>query len=400
MRLSSLSWQRVWPFRPTLRARLTLWTGGLILLSSVVVVALINVAAAVVPPRLDMPPLAPAATRAIEPGLNFPAAPLPPAAIPAAVEPVEARRATLFEVRSISALALGLVSVAGALGAYGLAGRALRPVRQISQAAQRISAGNLDTRLALQGPDDELKRLADAFDGMLDRLEAAFEQQGRFVADAAHELRTPLSALHTNLEVVNANPQATSEDYRDMARAMERQLTRLERLVADLLLLATNEQPASLSHSEVALGPLIEEVLSGLQPLAEANQVALRVRGEADVTVRGDEELLVRAFSNLVENGIRYNRPGGEVAVSISRQGAWALVVVADTGIGIPAEERGRIFDRFYRVGRSRSRHQGGAGLGLSIVAHILRQHSGDVEVESVVGEGSRFTVRLPIQSP
>ncbi len=399
MRLSSLNWQRMWPFRPTLRARLTLWTGGLILLSTIVVVALINVAAAVVSPRVDVPPLALAATAAVEPGLNSPAS-RPPAATPALVEPAEARRATLYEVRSISALALGLVSVVGALGAYGLAGRALRPVRQISQAAQQISAGSLDTRLALQGPDDELKRLADAFDGMLDRLEAAFAQQGRFVADAAHELRTPLSTLRTNLEVANANPQATAEDYRDMARAMEHQLTRLERLVADLLLLATDEQPASLSHGEVALGPLIEEVLSDLQPLAEANQVALRMGGEADVTVRGDEGLLMRAFSNLVENGIRYNRPGGEVALSISRQDAWALVAVADTGIGIPAEEQVRIFDRFCRVDRSRSRHQGGAGLGLSIVAHILRQHGGDVQVESVVGEGSRFTVRLPIQSP
>jgi heavy metal sensor kinase len=299
-------------------------------------------------------------------------------------------------LRSISLVGLGMVAVLGGAGAYLLAGIALRPVRKVSEAARSISASTLDTRLALPGPRDEVKELADTFDAMLGRLQQTFEMQGRFVADVAHELRTPLASLRTNLEVVTEDEHATPDDYRAMVATQERALTRLERLVADLLVLATSQQP--LSSSEVTLGALLEEVVSDLRHVAEARQVSVQLFNETEVVVRGDSGLLARVFSNLIENGINYNSPGGTVTVTIRQQDASAVVKVADTGIGIAPENLPHVFERFYRVDASRSRHDGGAGLGLSIVAALVRQHGGEVEVESEPGKGSVFTLRLPMQ--
>lgn len=305
----------------------------------------------------------------------------------------ELERALLFELRNISLIGLGLVALLGGLGAYWLAGIALRPVRRVSGAAKRISAYTLNTRLDLDGPQDEIKELADTFDAMLGRLERTFELQNRFVADVSHELRTPLASLRTNLEVVA--PDATLDDYRTMAATQERALTRLEHLVADLLILTTSEQP--LSGKEVALGPLLEEALCDLKQAADARQVYLQWANETEVVVRGNELHLSRAFSNLIENGIYYNHAGGEVIVSIDCKDAWAVVTITDTGIGIAPEQQAHIFERFYRVDHSRSRHKGGAGLGLSIVYAIVQQHGGQVQVESTPGVGSVFTVLLPL---
>src|SRR5260221_222960 len=175
----------------------------------------------------------------------------------------------------------------------------------------------------------------------------------------------------------------------------ERALSRLERLVADLLILAKSEQP--FSRSGVALGPLVEEVFTDLKHVADARQVTLRLMNEEEVVAYGDEALLTRAFSNLVENGIYYNHSGGEVVVTTLRKGAWAAVQAGEKGVGMSAERQALIFDRFYRVDASRTRNRGGAGLGLSIVAAIVQRHGGQVQVESTPGAGSTFTVLLPL---
>jgi signal transduction histidine kinase len=298
-------------------------------------------------------------------------------------------------LRAVSVAGLGVVAVLGGAATYWLAGRVLQPVRDISQAARRVSAQTLDTRLALDGPHDELKELADTFDTMLERLQRAFKQQRRFVADAAHELRTPLATLRTNLEVVRADPTASPAAYRQMAVTLERSLGRLERLVEDLLVLAREEHITA--RQEIALGPLLEEVLLDLRPMADERLVVVEYSGALDLSVRGDEALLSRVFHNVVENGIRYNRPGGTVAIAIRRQDTWAVVTVADSGIGIPPEDQPQIFERFYRVDRSRARHTGGLGLGLAIAADVVRRHGGTICVESTLGVGSTFTIRLPL---
>lgn len=314
----------------------------------------------------------------------------------AKINPLE--RSLLLELRTISLIGFGLVALVVGAGAYWLAGLTLRPVRRVSEAAQRISASTLDTRLALDGPRDEVKELADTFDRMLERLQQTFEQQGRFVGDVAHELRTPLASLRTNLEVVAGDPQATLDDYRAMAETQERALTRLERLVSGLLLLARSEQPPE--RGSVALGPLLEELCGELQHAAETRGITLQLCDEQDVVVQGDSLLLAHVFSNLIENGINYNRPGGRVVVTLDQKESQAIVRVADTGIGIDTEKQARIFERFYRLDASRACHRGGAGLGLSLVAAITQQHNGQVQVESAPSAGSIFTVILPIETP
>ncbi len=310
-------------------------------------------------------------------------------------------RALLLELRTISLIGFGLVALLTSACAYWLAGLTLRPIKRVSEAAKRISASTLDTRLALPGPRDEVKELADTFDSMLERLQSTFEQQGRFVGDVAHELRTPLASLRTNLEVVTSDPQATLEDYREMAATQERALTRLERLVSDLLILARSEQPADQRHefADVALWPLLEEVCGDLRQTAEAHDITLELHNERDLDVvaRGDAGLLARVFSNLVENGIYYNHPGGKVAVSLDQKASLAIIRIADTGFGIAPEQQPHIFERFYRVDTSPQCRRHGTGLGLSIVSAITQQHDGQVQVESSPGRGSIFTVVLPL---
>jgi signal transduction histidine kinase len=185
------------------------------------------------------------------------------------------------------------------------------------------------------------------------------------------------------------------DDYRIMAATQERALLRLERLIADLLILARGEQ--LFSEDEISLLPLIEEVRSDLEHVAKERQVVLQLISRAEPLVHGDATLLARAFSNLIENGINYNRAGGNVVISIDGKDGWAIVTVADDGVGISPEKQVLIFDRFYRIETSRARHTGGAGLGLSIVKTIVRQHEGLVKVESTPSCGSIFTVLLPL---
>lgn len=393
--------------RLTLRLRLALWSGIAIFTISAALTLFINFAASTA--TLGYEGLS--GPQSATPGAQAPGDSISSKSIvpPLAVQPAVTQEArsgispvdvaliqenVLNRVRQISLAGLGLVAVMGGLAAYWITGLALRPVHTVSSAAQQISAKSLDKRLAVAGPNDELKKLADAFDTMLDRLQEAFEQQSNFTVDAAHELRTPLSTLRTNLEVIQSDPKATVEDYREMAEAFERSLTRLEKLVEDLLLLAQGE--AGINFEEIALGNLVEELLGELTPLAREKNVSLQFTGESEVIIRGDTALLRRAISNLIENGIYYNRPGGNVRIDLEQREKWVYLHITDTGAGIPPENLDRVFDRFYREDSSRSRRRGGAGLGLSIASHIIQLHGGQIQAESKSDFGSIFTVTLP----
>jgi heavy metal sensor kinase len=366
-----------------LRLRLALWSAGLVLVLSFVLLLFINIVAIKTFPdiiRLQNHALSQAARTRLE-------------LLMKRSNPLEL--ALFRELRDTSLMGLGLITIIGGLGAYWLAGAALRPVRKISDAAKTVSANTLDTRLALAGPKDEVKELADTFDAMLERLKHTFELQSNFVADVAHELRTPLASLRTNLEVVSADENATLVDFRAMVETHERAIARLERLVADLLILTTGEHP--LATADISLAALLEEVVDDLRVKAEERQVALQLLHDEDVVMRGDSTLLSRALSNLIENALHYNVPGGNVTVTIDHKDRWAVVTVSDSGIGIAPENLPHIFERFYRVDASRSRHNGGAGLGLSIVSSIVQRHGGQLLVESTLGKGSVFTVLLPV---
>lgn len=382
--------------RLPLRIRLALWSAALVLLLSFVLLLFVNWVAISAFPRIVRGNLAPQ-IRAAYAAQHGNTSSQSDAKIHAwrATNPLE--DALLLELRSISLVGLGLVALIGGVSAYFVAGFTLRPVRKVSKAAQRISANTLNTRLALDGPEDEVKELADTFDAMLGRLEQTFDQQSRFIGDVAHELRTPLASLRTNLEVVTADEHATLDDYREMTDAQERALNRLESVVADLLILAKSEQP--LVHSDVSLNALLEEVIADLKQRASERGVTLRLSSTTEIVIPGNETLLARVFSNLIENGINYNLSGGEVLVMLDRKECLAVVNISDTGIGMPLETQTHIFDRFYRADSSRSRHTGGAGLGLSIVTAIVQQHGGQVGVTSTPNAGSTFTVSLPLST-
>jgi signal transduction histidine kinase len=310
-----------------------------------------------------------------------------------------AHQQTLDQLRFYSILGFAIILAGGLVVGWIVSGRALQPIGQMAEVAERITGSNLKERIGLQGPDDELKRLADSFDDMVDRLDREFDRQRQFVADASHELRTPLTALQLGIDSVRADPAAGVDDYRRVADDAAEATQRMRRLVEDLLALADGSvlpPPAP-----VALGPMAEAVVEELEPLALASGVHVGTAVPAGIVAVGDASSLRRVLRNLVENAIRYNREGGHVMVELAAAPpGYTGVAVRDDGIGIPPEAQPRIFDRFYRVDRGRSRAEGGSGLGLSIVAKIVAMMGGSVAVESTPGQGSRFTVILPSGVP
>ncbi len=297
-------------------------------------------------------------------------------------------------MRWTSTIGLLVMVPLGAASVYWLSRRGLRPVRGMAYALAQVAPERLSARVAVPEPPDDLKDLAVAVNDMLGRLEEASKRREEFVSNVAHELRTPLATLRTTLEVTLANGTSDKEDYRETLASMESSLSRLEALVDGLLLLA-KRGPGT--RERVLLGPLLDEVRLDLKLLAAQQKVTLKLQGDLDVEVQGDPVLLHRAFFNLVENGIRYNRPGGKVTLTLGRDMPWAMIVIADTGAGIAIEEQKYLFDRFYRANVTRSRFSKGVGLGLSIVKHVVEMHGGEVVMVSTPGEGSTFTVKLPL---
>ncbi len=374
----------------TLRLRLLLWFTCLLVVMASILVGVINIMAqTIVPEFVDTVPLIRSDGTLSTPGDNLsPKISIPRDEVPLLIDQ------TLNLVQTISLVSLLVIIILGSIVAYQMVEVALKPVSNLSQIVAHIDAGALNQRVSLPGPVDEIKQLADEFDAMLNRLDQAFRQQSRFVADAAHELRTPLAVMRTNIEIVQMDQQATLADYQESVTVLEEMLDRLEQLVNSLLLLAWQEY--EMGEDEVPLLSLLEEVVADLTPLAEKQQVALRLNGDGEPVVPGDSVLLARAFSNLIENGIRYNRPGGLVEITVSEASNQAVIAIADNGLGIPADQQAQIFDRFYRIDSSRSRQQGGAGLGLSIVSHIVQLHNGRIHLQSSPSIGSKFILHLP----
>jgi heavy metal sensor kinase len=286
---------------------------------------------------------------------------------------------------------LGLAVLVGLL----LAGRALQPMEAVTQTAQELSAGDLSRRIALPGPNDEIKRLADTFDAMLSRLEAAFRSQQSFVADASHELRTPLTILQGHADLALSDPEADPQQCRRALEVVSAEVRRLSRVVASLLTLARADAGSLVVAAEPAdLAELCEETLSRLRPLAGTRNLGCEAQPE--LTVIGDADWLRQLLLNLVENAIQHTAPDGTIRVVVTPSGDDVRLEVRDDGCGIPSEHLPHLFDRFYRVDRARSRARGGAGLGLSIARWIVERHAGTIHLESVTGEGTMVVVTLP----
>jgi len=281
------------------------------------------------------------------------------------------------------------------LGGWFLSGRVLAPIRRISRTASEISGSNLSGRIDVGRTESELGRLAITLNEAFERLQEAFERQSRFTADASHELRTPVSIILTSAEQTLERDRDPAE-YRESLEAVLRAARRMKGIVDGLLTLSRADSGAlTMGHDGVELAELVEESLGLFAPMAKERGVTLSWSGPK-LLVSGDRVALQEVFANLVSNGIRYNRPGGSVSVSLEEDGDRILAAVTDTGIGIPAEHLPHLFERFYRVDEARSREAGGNGLGLAISKWIVESHGGSIAVGGRVGEGTTFTVVLP----
>jgi heavy metal sensor kinase len=292
-----------------------------------------------------------------------------------------------------------MLAASGGL-AYWLARKALKPMDQLHRQASQITAERLDRRLPVRNPGDELGRLAQTINGMIGRLERSFAEIRRFTADASHELRTPLTAIRTEAEVALHKPM-TLEEHQALLSSILEECERLTRLTDQLLQLAREDVNAPRPpHQPLDLAGLLAGVVETMRPLAEAKGITLKHERPEPLRIHGDEARLKQVFYNLLDNAIKYTPEGGTVEVQISRQEQNAIVRVSDTGIGIPPEHRQRVFDRFYRVDKARTRAEGGTGLGLSIAQSIVHSHGGTIELTSTPGLGTTGTVTLPEGPP
>ncbi|MCY3561770.1 MAG: HAMP domain-containing sensor histidine kinase [bacterium] len=308
-----------------------------------------------------------------------------------AVEAQANERAT----RQLADYALvALAALLGGSAAVGwfLAGHVLKPVGRITEVARRISATDLSQRIALTGPPDELRRLADTFDAMLDRLDRSFDAQRGFVEDASHELRNPLAVIRSNLDTMLADPDVTAEDYRVVAEQVSRSVDRMSRVVDDLVTFARHEiRPQHLTLVDV--GELARHATAEFEGYAASHDVRLTHYAPGGLLALGDAGSLRQALANLLSNALSVAPGGSEVRITAGGEGAWIWVAVEDQGPGIPAAERERVFQRFQR-GRLAATE--GRGLGLAIVRQIAESHRGEARLTSTEGFGSTFTILLP----
>jgi heavy metal sensor kinase len=283
------------------------------------------------------------------------------------------------------------------VGGYLMAKNALRPVDEIVTQARKISAENLDLTIPVRNPRDEIGRLGTTINAMLTRLHQSFAQVRQFSADASHELRTPLTIMRGEIELALRNPK-TPEEYRAVLESALEEIMRMTAIIDNLLVLAKADQGRyHADFSEVDLGALVQELYEDSEVLAERKDIHVALREIADIRIVGDRLRLRQLILNLIDNAIKYTPQGGTVTLALGQENGSARIEVSDTGIGIPADEQAKIFDRFYRVDKARSRELGGSGLGLSIAKWIAALHRGTITVQSSLHEGSTFTVLLPL---
>jgi signal transduction histidine kinase len=384
--------------RPTLRLRLTLLYGGLL---AIVALTLLGTAVVLLDRTVRALPQFPAGQRVLlreDSGRTL--------EIDAQDFTEIVRDQARSDLLTAGAIAFGVVVLVGTGAGYVLAGQALQPVSRLTATARRLSTETLDERIALAGPSDELKELADTFDDMLARLDAAFDSQRRFVANASHELRTPLAVIRTEIDVTLADPDAGVAELRTMAEVVRDASARADRLVEALLLLARSEAQARVGlevHEPVDLAELVPSAVAAVD--AEAQRRCLAVTADTEpAPTAGDPGLLDRLVGNLVENAVRHNIDGGRVTlrtgVEPARNGSGpvALLAVTNTGPAVDPGAVDELFQPFRRGGTARTA-SAGAGLGLSIVRAVAAAHSGGVDARPLPTGGLEVIVRLPARA-
>jgi heavy metal sensor kinase len=295
-------------------------------------------------------------------------------------------------------LAVPLILVLAAIGGIFLANRALEPIDRIARTAQEIGSGDLTRRLNYRGRADEVGRLALTFDRMLDRLQATFDREKRFTADASHELRTPLTAIKGRIGMILSQPRSTVQYAATLAQ-VETQVDRLIRLTKDLLFLSRlDDKRSSSQFTAIDLSDLLAATVEQIQPLATEKGLELIAEIQPELTIQGEPDYLIGICLNLLDNAIKYTPAAGQIRLQARAQADGVQIVVSDTGVGINSQYLPQLFDRFYRVNSDRARTSGGTGLGLAIAYEVVRLHGGSLSVTSQIDCGTTFTIVLPQQ--
>ncbi|HEX2999954.1 MAG TPA: ATP-binding protein [Armatimonadota bacterium] len=302
----------------------------------------------------------------------------------------------LHKFATLLTVAILAILAASALGCVLIARAVLKPIREITETIDRVTESNMSDRVATDGIAPELQGVAAAFNHTMDRLEGAFSRQREFTADASHELRTPLAVIISQGEIALRRPRAATE-YAGVIASVLHTARLMSGIVEKLLTLARLPAEKSvLQFQRLEMGELIQDAVNLVAPLAANRQVTIHTALSEPGSIVGERAALVELFMNVLDNAVKYNHPGGTVTVQVAREDGQVSAVVRDTGIGIPDLDRERVFDRFYRVDKSRSRELGGAGLGLSICAEIVRVHGGTIGIASKLGQGTTVTISIP----
>ncbi len=303
---------------------------------------------------------------------------------------------TLRDLATLIIVSIAAGLIVAAIGGWVIAGNILGPIDRVTMTARKITrARDLGRRIDVPTTADEMGRLAMTFNEMLARIEELFRAQQRFVADVSHELRSPLTAVRGNLDLLKRGAADDAADREQMIEAMDSEIARMSRLVDDLLLLARQDSGVPMAKQPIELDTLLLEVYRQAQVIAKGVLVTLGAEDQAIIV--GDRDRLKQVLLNLVDNAIKYTPQGGKVTLSLTKETDWVKIAVHDTGIGIAPENIPNLFDRFYRVDKARSRDAGGTGLGLSIAKSVVDAHNGRIVVESQLGKGSTFTIWLPL---
>ena len=310
---------------------------------------------------------------------------------------LEAVQETLRNLKIFLFTAVPSVLILAALFARFMARRALKPISRIIDTAREIGQGQeLSKRIPVLKIKDELGQLALTFNEMMNRLENSFAQMRQFSSDASHELRTPLTVLKGQNELI-LSKQRKPEEYQEVISSNLEEINYMSKVLEDLFVLSkSDENQVNLDYKPVDLRALVEEVCKHAEILAEEKNIKIIIAFLEPIEIKGDEVRLRQMVWNVLQNGIKYTQQGGELKISLQNEGDFALLTIQDTGIGIPEEDLLLIFNRFYRVDKARTRDEGGSGLGLSICRQIAEAHKGKIEVESKLGVGTRFKIRLP----
>lgn len=309
--------------------------------------------------------------------------------------PVEGVEEAILRVSALLIVLTPCVFLIALAGGWFLVGRALQPVDEMTRTALTIEGKRLDKRISPSRSDNEIGRLAGAFNEMIERLDASFRQIQRFTADASHELKTPLTAIKGEAEVALLAERSPNE-YRKTLQSIVEETDRLTEIVNNLLLLSqADAEQVQMKRDKVALDRVVLEAFEQMEPLARTKNINIDIEALDEVEVLGDALWLKQMLTNLLNNAIKYTPEGGKVVLRLTQSENIAELVVSDTGSGIPEEHLPRLFDRFYRVDYGRSRDQGGSGLGLNIVKWIVDSHEGEIRVRSEVGKGTAFSVLL-----